>query len=285
MKRIIALVLTMIAVVGLAACGESKSSEDKSKKPAGGHTQSTVVSSNDTTASKQQTSNELSSDSGFDFGLESANEFPADVFEDELASDVTPSMTASNDVTSKNNPPASQGTSSKDSTSKNNTDSKDNITSNNTASKDTASNETSSKNPTTSQATPSNGTESSLTSSVVTEFFNVGNPKITLGKLTIHPRHVYWKDGELVAQCFIVNGTGESLTGVRVNRLVFTNGKGEVLVDGSFSSTIGFVSAIGRKLNHGENIVWNFTFSGDSVINYGADLSRIIIDASTNNYR
>ncbi len=285
MKRTIALVLVMIFIVGLAACGETNSSEDKTKKPAGGHTQSSVVSSNDTVNSEQQNSNGMTTDINSE--TRSDVELP-----DKDTSNETPSNTTSvNNTTSDKTTSSGKNPSTPNNTSSNNTTSKDTVsknnTSNNTSSKDTVSkNDTPSKNETSSDKTPSNNTSSNTNSSVVTEFYNISNPKFTSGKLTIHPRHVYWKDGNLVAQCFIVNGTGDSLSGVKVNRLVFTNGKGQVLADGTFSSsTISFISAIGRKLNHGENIVWNFTFSGDSVINYGADLSRIIIDASTNNYK
>ena len=272
MKRTIALVLAMILIVGLAACGESNTSDDKSKKP--------VVSVNGTSVASSdiQTSDNADSDinteidfgSGeIDFGSGSKIEFPDDDLDDDYeTSSETPSNTTSDKVNSSN--VTSVGTSSKDVSSKNNT------ASNNTSSKDTVS-----KND-----TPSNNTQSNTATTVVTEFINTQNPNYTKGKLTIHPRHVYWKSGELVAQCFIVNGLGESLSKVVIKQLTFTNGNGQILATASFkNSPVDFISAIGRTLNHSENVVWEFTFGADTVKNYGADLSRIIISASTDNYK
>ncbi len=275
MKKIISLTTALLLVMGLTACGDTNNSGNNSKKPSVSANSSVIVSSD------TQTSENTDTDVDLDFNSNSKIELPDVELEDDYTvSSESSSTTAPNKDTSSSSV-TSVGTSSKDTTSKNNT------SLNNTSSKDTVSeNNISSKNESTSNESHSNNTSSNASPSIVTEFINTNNPNYTHGKLTIHPRHVYWKDGQLVAQCFIVNGLNESLSKVVVKRLTFTNGNNQVLADAAFTnSPINFISAIGRTLNHGENVVWEFTFSADTVKNYGADLSRIIIDSSTNNYK
>lgn len=95
--------------------------------------------------------------------------------------------------------------------------------------------------------------------------------------LTIRPAYVYWQDGKLIAECYIINGFSHSVFNINVKEITLANS------DGVIASGAGFGICNGLTLAPYTYARWTFTFSGDSVINYGADLSRLICDASTSN--
>jgi len=99
----------------------------------------------------------------------------------------------------------------------------------------------------------------------------------SVDSVSIKPAYVYWEDGKLIAQCYIINGFSHDIYNIDVEELTFSN------ADGVIASGAGFGVCEGLILPPYTPSLWTFTFSGDSVINYGADLSFLSWNASINN--
>lgn len=112
------------------------------------------------------------------------------------------------------------------------------------------------------QQTPSQPT------ATLTEFYNPNNNFYDKDAVVVRPRHLYWKDGKLVAECFVINGYDFTVSNINVKYLIFSNAQGEI-VNGGFGVLQGLVL---QPRTHG---IWTFTFSGDAVTKYGADLRSI----------
>lgn len=108
-------------------------------------------------------------------------------------------------------------------------------------------------------------------------FYNENNNYYDPNALSIRPLHVYWEDGILVAKCFVINGFSTNAFNIDVMELSFYNDSG-LIASGSFGALQDLV------LPPYTHTVWTFTFSGDAVVNYGADLGHLICDASVQNY-
>ena len=125
-----------------------------------------------------------------------------------------------------------------------------------------------------------NGSTQSTPNIVVDDnnkFFNENNNSYDLNSLSVKPRYVYWENGELVAECFVINGFSHNVFNIDVESITFSNSSG-VIASGS-----GFGVLENVTLAPFTNIVWTFRFAPDAVQNYGADLSRLICNASVSN--
>ena len=116
--------------------------------------------------------------------------------------------------------------------------------------------------------TPSKQQTPSQPTVTLTEFYNPNNNLYDKDAVVVRPRHLYWKDGKLVAECFVINGYDFTVSNINVKYLIFSNAQGEI-VNGGFGVLQGLVL---QPRTHG---IWTFTFSGDAVTKYGADLRSI----------
>lgn len=111
------------------------------------------------------------------------------------------------------------------------------------------------------------------------EFFNDNNNYYDVNAVSIRPRHVYWENGKLVAQCFVINGYNHPVYNLNVKGLVFSNGSVEI-ADGGF----GYLSSNGQNISIGahQHVLWTFTFSGNAITTANADLSHLVCDSNVN---
>lgn len=105
-------------------------------------------------------------------------------------------------------------------------------------------------------------------------FFNQNNNYYIENEVNIRPRYLYWKDGCLFAECFVINGYDRPVSNIRVKDLTFTNASGE------FASA-AFGEIANTTLAPYEYKVHPFAFAPDCVRAYGADLSNINYSADT----
>lgn len=54
-------------------------------------------------------------------------------------------------------------------------------------------------------------------------FFNESNNTYDAEQVTVKPRYVYWKDGRLIAECFVINGCSVPVSDINVQGLAFAN--------------------------------------------------------------
>ncbi len=107
------------------------------------------------------------------------------------------------------------------------------------------------------------------------EFLNYSNNAVDVNTVSIKPYHVYWKDGCLIAECYVINGHNTPASNIRVDSLSFEN-KSVKIASGSFGELQGLVLA---PYSYAK---WTFGFVPADVENYGADLGylRCISDCS-----
>lgn len=98
------------------------------------------------------------------------------------------------------------------------------------------------------------------------EFKNEDNLVFENGNIVVRPRHMYWEDGMLVAECFISNGLNATVYNLEMESLIFENDDGR-FADGSF----GLLE--GASIAPHSYITWTFRFSGDAVEAEDADLT------------
>ena len=120
------------------------------------------------------------------------------------------------------------------------------------------------------------GGGSGRASHAYTEFVNNGNNYYDVNCLSVRPKHVYWKDGKLYAECFITNGFSTTAYNINVKSLSFENSEGEI-ASATFGSVDGLVIA---PYSYAE---WLFIFEEEHISNYGADLSKLSYHSKTSN--
>lgn len=99
-------------------------------------------------------------------------------------------------------------------------------------------------------------------------FFNENNNYYDANAVSIKPRYVYWEDGKLIAECFVINGFNYSVFNINVKSLSFNNGSVDIA-----SASFGTMNDI--VLAPYTHVIWRFEFPADCVSNYGADLSTL----------
>lgn len=97
-------------------------------------------------------------------------------------------------------------------------------------------------------------------------FFNDTNYAYDLNALSIKPRYVYWENGKLYAECFVINGFKHTVYNINVKSLYFSNSSVNI-AEASFGG-LNNVSIAPYSY-----IVWTFVFGDDCVITPDADLT------------
>ena len=103
-------------------------------------------------------------------------------------------------------------------------------------------------------------------------FINENNNWYNPNSITINPKKVYWLDGKLYAECFIVNGYDYAVNSIKVNSLSFSNSKGKL-------AEAGF-PMLNITLPTHTHYVHTFIFNSDTVISYGGELKSLITNAN-----
>lgn len=103
-------------------------------------------------------------------------------------------------------------------------------------------------------------------------FINENNNWYNPNTITINPKRVYWQDGKLYAECFIVNGYDYAVNSIKVNSLSFSNSKGKL-------AEAGF-PMLNITLPTHTHYVHTFIFNSDTVISYGGELKSLITNSN-----
>lgn len=107
-------------------------------------------------------------------------------------------------------------------------------------------------------------------------FFNENNNGIDANAVSIKPRYVYWENGQLVAECFVINGFPHTVGNINVKTLKIYNESG-LIASGGFGELQGLVLPSGY---HG---VWKFVFSADCVATPNAALQTLTLQYNVSN--
>ena len=93
-------------------------------------------------------------------------------------------------------------------------------------------------------------------------------------KVCVQPIHIYYKDGKVIAECYVFNTFSYSVTGIDINMKIDSKKGGVTVVKARFDNLLDLNNKI-IELSPYEFTRCILTFSGESVISYGADLSNI----------
>lgn len=96
----------------------------------------------------------------------------------------------------------------------------------------------------------------------------------TVNAISVFPKAAEFKDGKLIVTCFVVNGYNTTASSVHIKTLTVSGKDGKLYADGSFAAQNLSIAPM-SYVEH------TFTFSGDAVHNYGADLSFLNVKYST----
>ena len=107
-------------------------------------------------------------------------------------------------------------------------------------------------------------------------FLNENNNFYDQNAVSVRPKYVYWYDGKLIAECFVVNGFNHPVYNINVKSLSLSNADG-LIAEGSFGSLEGVT------LQPYTHVVWTFTFSADCIAKYGADITSLIYNSNVSN--
>lgn len=97
-------------------------------------------------------------------------------------------------------------------------------------------------------------------------FLNENNNYFDVDQVTIRPRYIYWDNGTLVAECFVINGLPVSVFNINVNNLVFSNDNVKI-------AEAGFGVMQNAVIAPYSHVVWTFYFNADCVNSTNADLT------------
>lgn len=100
----------------------------------------------------------------------------------------------------------------------------------------------------------------------VLEFTNLTNNAYDINAVSIKPRHVYWENGKLIAECFVINGFSNNVSNIIVDNLTFAN------KDGVFASA-SFGTINRPALPPYSHFVWTFLFESDTLSKTNVDIS------------
>ena len=101
-------------------------------------------------------------------------------------------------------------------------------------------------------------------------FYNPNNISIMPNEVTVRPRHVYYEGDQLVADCFVLNGYGTTVSRIRVDKLVIIDSTNNITVaQAAFGELDGLQIAPNA---YGE---WTFRFPKDTVLNWDGELSAL----------
>lgn len=101
-------------------------------------------------------------------------------------------------------------------------------------------------------------------------------PQVLSNVLHISPKHVYYKDGNLVMEAYVYNGFSHPVYNIRNVSLKVSNGSQMI-------ANAGFEPLAGLVIPANSYKVWTFTFQSKYVNTQNADLSYLDVVSSVNN--
>lgn len=101
-------------------------------------------------------------------------------------------------------------------------------------------------------------------------FYNPQNSSYTEGSVTLRPRCVYWRDGKLYAEIFMINGTSNTVTVNGVSYLKIVSGNLQLAEAYNFSNSGGTISSKYNRILH-------LVFSSEEINHYGTSLQDLIL--------
>lgn len=107
-------------------------------------------------------------------------------------------------------------------------------------------------------------------------YYNENNTSYEVDKVTVNPRYVYWDNGVLVAECFVINGYSQSVTNIDIQSFSLSNAYGEIA-----SAAFGVLQD--ETLEPYTYSIWTLTFY-DGISSYGADLTGYLQWSCTTQY-
>ena len=126
---------------------------------------------------------------------------------------------------------------------------------------------TTTKKPTTTTTKKPTTTTTTLAQNV---YLRNNNNYITQGEISINPRYVYWRNGNLVAECYVINGTSSTITRLKVNELTFyVYGTSRVIASADFGEVN--INPIGRN----QYQIVTFTFGTNDVRLNNANITSL----------
>jgi len=109
-------------------------------------------------------------------------------------------------------------------------------------------------------------------------FFNENNNYYDVNAISIKPRYVFWQDGRLYAECFVINGFAHNVYNINVKSLTFGNADGQI-------ASAGFGTLNDVVLPPYTHIIWTFEFPAECVSTANAELSSLMCMFNvSNNY-
>lgn len=108
---------------------------------------------------------------------------------------------------------------------------------------------------------------------IVLEFFNdTIEGRYNDGKLTVLPRHVYFQNGRLYAECFIVNTTGNDYSNLSVIQMNIFDKNGKKIAGANFNADQAITIKDNTYIPH------TYIFSGDQIENTKVDMSTLTLN-------
>ena len=102
----------------------------------------------------------------------------------------------------------------------------------------------------------------------VNYFYNPENNIFEEGEIAVRPRCVYWSNGKLYAEVFLINGKDTEFTVNSITYLRISNSGTNIAYAENFSNS-------GATLSPKHHTILNMEFSGDQVLNYGFGLTPL----------
>lgn len=108
-------------------------------------------------------------------------------------------------------------------------------------------------------------------------FYNDTNNYYDLNQVSIRPRYMYWDNGVLVAECFVINGLSVNVYNINVENLEFSNGSVKIA-----QAAFGVMqNAVIAPYSH---VIWTFYFDTNCVLSANADLTGFMNCVSNTSY-
>ena len=107
-------------------------------------------------------------------------------------------------------------------------------------------------------------------------FHNENIYEIEQNNITVRPYYVYWENGKLYAECFVLNGFMTTVFNLDMKNLQFETPDGTVIAVGAFGKLENLSIAPQSYAK------WRFVFEPDAVVTPDAPLSTLICNSTVN---
>ena len=222
MKKLLILSLALLMMLVSAACGDNDDARTASVENSESEAVSVIGDEGDTTSATSET--------GTTIDPSRSSQAPVSDANDPISTTAEPTAAVSNTTVSNTTVGKGKPTTSS----------------------------TTAKPSTTAKTTTSSTTAKPTTAVIPNVYLNNNNNYITEGEMSINPRYVYWRGGNLVAECYVINGTANTVTRLRVNELTIRDSS-RVIASADFGEVS--ISAIGPN----QHQLVTFTFGTNDV--------------------